>query len=276
MMKQEKLILPLLLCALMLVVVLGVTINKNKSKPTAIITENGSITEINHEIIVGEKRIDSMREAYDLKSMISGESKTGLTYHSCIFQGIVEDFREYEVSWKDETYGDIRGPFSRTIIDVKLTKDSEDVAKKAGEIVKVLVTNSLSFEEENSIRMEKGQEYIFINCWLLDELYRQNSIECGSDSVGNDKSLDLADVIVGPFWNSLIPVNNDICLVYHEFIAGSNLKALTDQTAEQQSFSEKVLTVAKDSPQEEFIYLSTGDVLSYIKELIQEYRITKN
>ena len=165
-----------------------------------------SVNEQNNQINSYETR-----GMFNLESVITGDNK----YNTIIVKGKIVDLEEYEISWTDEN-NETWGPFSRSIITVETDKIYHGNFKSKNKQIKILYPHSLSQVSDESVKIEKGKEYVFSNCWLLDEKYEEQN----KDAIfyGYDKSIVLADAIMGGAWNSMMPVEGNTVTLYHEYL----------------------------------------------------------
>ena len=210
-MKKRLIAISLSVVAVMLIAGCGLLFNQ---------INRNSIT-IGRSTLKEIKRIDNnsgiieqgVRTEFDLNKILTGDNYTFNTY---VFSGTVQDIKYYEVSWTDEN-GEKWGPFTRTILSVKVDKEYTGGASSENGIVRVLTTELLSAEQNNAVRINIGDKYIFVNCWSLDDKYFDYIASNDSISYENDISLKQADVIMGGVWNSIFPVENDTVMVYYEY-----------------------------------------------------------
>lgn len=153
------------------------------------------------------------RETFDLEAIITGNNHT---FNTIIFQGKITNLEEYEISWIDEN-NEQWGPYSRSIITVELSDIYHGKNPAKSNTIKVLYPNSLSLNFDKSVKIELNKEYVFSNCWILDNQYRNYIKNNNLNYYNNDISINHADVIMGGAWNSLFPVENDSVTLYHEY-----------------------------------------------------------
>ena len=151
------------------------------------------------------------REMFDLESVITADNK----YNTIIVKGKIVNLEEYEISWTDEN-NETWGPFSRSIITVETDTVYHGNFKSEKNTIKILYPHSLSEVCDESVKIEKGKEYVFANCWMLDEKYEEQN----KDALfyGYDKSIVLADAIIGGAWNSMMPVEGNTVTLYHGYL----------------------------------------------------------
>lgn len=171
------------------------------------------------EVAIPENRTietSSSRAPFDLNAAMTGKNSEGFTFNTCSFRGKITDMREFELSWTDEK-GEEWGPFSRSILEVEVIGRSPVQT----ETVRVLYARSLSSLEKDSVKIEKGGEYVFVNCWLIDARYNDYNKEHNEIQYKYDTSTQYADVIMGGAWCSLFPVENDVVYAYHGYFDGN-------------------------------------------------------
>lgn len=167
------------------------------------------------EVAIPENRTvesASSRAPFDLNAVMTGKNGDGFTFNTCTFRGKITDMREFDLSWTDEK-GEEWGSFSRSILEVEVIGKSP-VQK---DTVRVLYAHSLSSLEKDSVAIEKGGEYVFVNCWLIDDRYNEYNREHNEIQYKYDVSSKYADVIMGGAWCSLFPIENGIVYAYHGY-----------------------------------------------------------
>ncbi|MCR5041280.1 MAG: hypothetical protein K6C36_04160 [Clostridia bacterium] len=153
-----------------------------------------------------------MRTPFDLDMIVSGRDVDNVhTFNTAVFRGVINNVKSYALTWKNSA-GEECGPYFRTVLDVTIIKDHK--GNLPGGEIKVLLTSPLT--EDTAIR--SGGEYVFLNSWLLDELYFENLSEMSPDSFYNDTSLREADVTVGAEWNSIFLISDGNVRLYHEYL----------------------------------------------------------
>lgn len=171
------------------------------------------------EVAIPENRTveaSSSRAPFDLNAIMTGKNSEGFSFNTCSFRGKITDMREFELSWTDEK-GEEWGPFSRSILEVEVIGKSPVQT----ETVRVLYPRSLSSLEKDSVAIEKGGEYVFVNCWLIDARYNDYNKEHNEIQYKYDTSTQYADVIMGGAWCSLFPVENNVVYAYHGYFDGN-------------------------------------------------------
>lgn len=83
----------------------------------------------------------------------------------------------------------------------------------------------LSASNENDIQLLANQEYVFVNCWLLDEVYFDFVSADTPDDAKYDLSLRNAEDILGSAWNSVCSVQDGQVFLYHGYFS-SNEQAM--------------------------------------------------
>ena len=205
-----------------------------------------------------------MRTEFDLKKILTGDN---YTYNTYVFSGTVQDIKLYEVSWTDEN-GEEWGPFTRTILSVKINKEYTGSASSENGIVRVLTTEVLSAEREDTVKINIGDTYIFVNCWSLDDKYFGYISENDPISYKNDISLQQADVIMGGTWNSVFPVENNAVMVYHEYFE-NNTDVLQKKLSASSINSDKFVS-SESILNDEYIVLNVADFEKSFSALLDD------
>ncbi|MCL2018960.1 MAG: hypothetical protein FWG70_04295 [Oscillospiraceae bacterium] len=161
-------------------------------------------------------KVSSSRAFFDLRSLIKGEnSGDGYIFNTFVFSGTIINLKEFQISWTDDE-GEEWGPFSRSIIEVRVDKEYNGKTPVEGDVIRVLYPFSLSWDFDNSVRIKENGKYVFANCWVLDETYSHYNEKYNPVAV-NDGSADYADVIMGSAWNSLLPIEDERVIFYHGY-----------------------------------------------------------
>ena len=232
----------------------NITVEKNDSG--AKLTKVGFF---NRSIISGVTRAE-----FDLDSIISGDTGDGYTMNTCAFRGTIQKIEEIDASWIDNN-GENWGPYTNTIITVKPNEIYKGELPK--NTVKVLYSSTLNTTDD-SVKIKKGGEYVFLNCWIMDETYENYAKRNDPDIYKHNLILNKADVIMGGVWNSLFPVENGKVFVYHEYFdKDENVKQKflsADNESANKLISEDSITSGN------YIILREDDFKTEIKKLLSE------
>jgi len=213
----------------------------------------------------GMMTASGVRMPFNLRSIITGDTGDGYVLNTYVFSGTVIDRKEYEVSWTDEN-GEQWGPFPRSIIEVRVTKEYHGESPVKGDIIRVLYTQSLSETFSDSIRIMDNSEYVFVNCWRLDDKYFAYDAQINPNH-GKDVSLSKADVIMGGTWNSVFAFDNGKVILYHGYVS------YDARAMEEVLPSDSVMTDKLTSPDSlkfgDFVALDAKDLESVITALFE-------
>ena len=143
------------------------------------------------------------RGEFDLKKAITQEDNS-LDVFS--FKGTVIGVKEYETTWTDYV-GDNWGPFTRTVLEIKIDKVYIGKSPESGNIIKAITSFPISCIFEDSVRYKEGAEYVFINSEILDEKYTDWNVKYNPVCI-NDGIAEHADVSVGSNLRYVFPVEN--------------------------------------------------------------------
>ena len=136
------------------------------------------------------------REPFDLSAILKGENGYGGSCNTYVFGGEIINCQEFLSEWTDDT-GEKRGPFPRSILEVKVKKEYNGNCPVEGDTIKVLYPYSLSVVmDDNHIQIKENSDYIFINCWVIDDKYTDLINTCNAEAL-NDPAIKNADVIIG-------------------------------------------------------------------------------
>lgn len=159
------------------------------------------------------------RTKFDAEKIMTGDSGSTsekYNFNTYVFKGKIVGMKEYDFSWIDEQNGNW-GPFRRSVLEVEVTKEYGGKSPVEGKTIKVLYPHSLAVLERDSVSIDKDSEYVFTNCWVMDEkYYSYEKANYGRKYCSVLKELN-ADVIMGGAWCSLFPVENNMIYAYHEF-----------------------------------------------------------
>jgi len=157
----------------------------------------------------------NLRTKFDLRAIIKGEGSDNYIFNTYVFSGKVIYLKEYSVSWTDEN-GEKWGPFPRAVMEVAVNREYFGKSPVEGNVIKILSTSSLSWVLNNSVQIKESGEYVFVNCWVLDEVYDNYDVIYNPAAVNADLS-SYADVIIGGAWNSMFPIKEDNVVLYHGY-----------------------------------------------------------
>ena len=202
--------------------------------------EEISVEEISDEVIMKGSMAD-----FDLKKKISE--------NDYVFSGTIVSIKEFENSWTGDN-GELWGPFSRTIIEVKLNKEYYGKILIKDNVIKVCYPHSLLLDFGYSVPLKKGGEYIF-----LSKMFSKDYIEERRNNIPESKSEieKHADVIIGGIWNSLFPVQDEKVTVYHEYFYYDN--DIMKRVLPYEPFETNKKTVSGTFENSNFIVFSKDD-----------------
>lgn len=146
----------------------------------------------------------SMQE-YDLKEIVNEADY--------VFSGNIVDRKEYEVEWTDEN-GELRGPFSKSVIEVKINNEYYGESPVSGDSIRVYYPYSLSMDFEGSFPMEEGKEYIFVAKAFDEEFIERRKTETPDSKYEQEK---YADVYISDACYDLLPIENGNVYMYHDY-----------------------------------------------------------
>ena len=174
------------------------------------------------EVPIGEPvKVDSIWEPFDLRSIIMGyDVYDDYTFNTYVFKGTVVGVKEFENSWIDGV-GNKWGPYTRSVIEVKVNKEYHGKSPIEGDIIRVMYNDSLSLIEEGSVHVKEGGEYIFANNWVLDETFTIYNEKYNPITL-NSGTTKYADIIIGGTRYSLLPIEDEKVMLYHEFFNHDN------------------------------------------------------
>ncbi len=152
--------------------------------------------------------IEGVRAEFDFESVMNGNKNVT----PLVFSGDIAAIEEYESSWIDSD-GIEWGPFARTIITVNVDKWYREGATTPGKI-KILYVGTLNTVARDELKIVEGGNYIFVNCWAIDDKYRENSKDLDGEPL-NDPAVKEADAIMGGEWNSLIKLDAENAMLYN-------------------------------------------------------------
>ena len=140
-------------------------------------------------------------------------------YNNCRFRGVIERIDRYQVSWKTAD-GEESGPYPRAILKVRVTQNYRNLPGR--EYVNVLYVYDP--DAESPVTVRTGQEYLFMDCRLIDEDYMEKAAAVLPDFVYHDDTLRMADVVAGPAKYTFLPVDGENCTVYREYFSEEQLR----------------------------------------------------
>ncbi len=157
----------------------------------------------------------AQRSIFDLNDILSGRSGE---INTSVFAGMIKTIRTYDVSWKNDL-SEEEGPFEESLLTVEITRTYGTHLPK-DDTVTVLYAYPLAAQEADAAALMEGQEYVFTNCWNIDEAYAAYcSKQDPSGSWKKDPMLSKADVVSGAVWCSIYPIENETVLIYHDYFA---------------------------------------------------------
>ena len=163
------------------------------------------------------QKVDNMRAPFYLQEILTG--KNGKV-NNCIFLGRIHTIKTYEVSWKDDN-GEQWGPHIKSLLEVEIIKDYTGKVLPDKRIVLIAYPYAISSLEDNTVLLHEDRNYIFTNCWRIDNRYYEYAYENDpSGSWANDPFLQEADMISGASWCSIAPENEGKVFLYHGYYDG--------------------------------------------------------
>ena len=191
-----------------------VSLSVKKTEPTVtetvrLATENGAVA-------------TSSQAPFDLNSIILGRSSLMGRYNNCRFRGVIEAIDRYTVSWKNGEGKDC-GPYPRAILKVRVSQNYSGLSGR--DYVNILYVYDW---DDGPIEIKTGQEYIFLDCRLLDDDYYAKAAAVLPDFVEKDETLRLSDVIAGPAKYTFLPIDDGNCTVYREYLSEEQLRMKGD------------------------------------------------
>ncbi len=218
---------------------------------TVFVLKTGNITSL--------KKSYATRSAFNVDNIVNGTDGE-YQYNNICFEGKVEKIEKKKISWSDSN-NESYGPYERTIVKVKVDKilfGQINNNNRVSEYINILFTYDIDSVSSESVQLIKGRNYIFTNCWILDDLYYRNS-NYEDSYLLNDISLKQSDVISGAIWNSVIPVENGVAFVYNEYLNNMNYAPVNAKT--------NAITDNTLSENDEYVPISLYDFEQIIKEL---------
>ena len=213
-MKESKKIVVLLFVVLMFIGCSG----KNLTEPPTYKKPSNSSTAVWKEVPIISDGMSSgiaTRSIFDLRAIITGNGPNNYHFNTYVFSGTVIGLKEFSVSWTDDN-GEEWGPFQRSVIEVAVNREYYGKSPVEGNVIKILYPYSLSSFLNDSVYIKENGEYVFTNCWVLDEVYTNYDVRYNPSAVNADIS-SYADVIIGGAWNSLFPIKEDKVVLYHGY-----------------------------------------------------------
>ncbi len=130
-----------------------------------------------------------------------------------------------------------------------------------------MTTEVLNNTDDSSVRINIGDDYVFLNCWSLDDKYFNQISQQPKNNLIYDTSLLLADVIIGGIWNSVFPIENNKILIYKEYF--SNVTDITKHTnlLKTSDFDKFVTNKAKLN--DDYIIINMSDFEKSIDSLLK-------
>lgn len=225
-------------------------------------SENTTVKEVP---IDGNSNIstESSRAPFDLNSILTGDNHK---FNIFFFKGKVVDIKAYEVSWTDEN-NEVWGPFRRNIISVQLDEIYTGNVPVKNKIIRVLSTENLNRANSGSVKINIGEEYVFLNCWVLDDKYFEQITRNSESNQIYDSSLMMSDVVVGGVWNSIFPVANDSVLIYNEYL--SDITNITKNTLSSKNSEFDKFVTDKADFKNDYVIVTVSDFEKSIGSLLK-------
>ena len=156
-----------------------------------------------------------MRSEFDLRNIITGSDGK---YNTAVFRARVTDIARVESTYTDVN-GEQAGPFDRYVITADIAEVySGDIKEGSVSIV------STNLYDRSSEAPEVGKEYVFINCWKIDDKYYQSYTQEERDKNAVDPVVMQSDLIVGGVWCSVMPVEDGNVLLYRGYLDDAGLE----------------------------------------------------
>lgn len=251
-------------CLSVFVVITAIVLTVGFTNRTVESNESGAklakVGFFNRSIVTSEKRAE-----FNLDKILSGDTGNGYTMNTCAFRGTVEKIEELDASWIDNN-GENWGPYTNTIITIKPSEIYK--GKFPEDTIKVLYSDTLLDISDDSVKIKKGGEYVFINCWIMDETYENYAKRNDPDIYKHNLILDKADVIMGGIWNSVFPVEDDKVIAYHEYFD-------KDENIRQKFLSKDVVSTNKLTSKESiqngnYVILQETDFNTALAEMLNK------
>ena len=161
--------------------------------------------------------VDNMRAPFQLKEILTGINGK---VNNCIFLGQIHTIKTYEVSWKDDN-GEQWGPYIKSLLEVEIVKDYTGECPSHKKNIVIAYPYAISALETNTVLLYENKDYLFTNCWRIDDSYIKYANERDpSGSWANDPFLKEADMISGVSWCSIAPVSEGKVFLYHGYFEG--------------------------------------------------------
>lgn len=175
--------------------------------------------------------VSTLRAPFDREDVLTGN---GNSVNTVTFKGKVLDIKLYDVSWTDDK-NENWGPFKRTFLTVQVNEIYDGVLSKNKRNV-IIGYSSIINAEQDSVKIIKDKEYVFIGCWNIDEKYFDYAEEQDSSLLWkNDPTLKEADLMMGGAWYSACPVKNGNVTVYNAFFEGEDISDKIIDISEEDS-----------------------------------------
>lgn len=207
-----------------------------------------------------------LRDQFDLNSILTGDN---YKYNTFFFKGKIVDIKSYEVEWTDEN-NETWGPFLRNIIFVQPDEIYTGIFQSNKEIVRILTTESLNRTDNNSVKINIGDDYVFLNCWILDNKYFTQISQLSKNKHIYDTSLEMADVIIGGIWNSIFPVVNNNILIYNEYF--SDITNITKNSLSSKNSDFDKFITNKNDFSDNYIIVNMSDFKKSINILLKNIK----
>lgn len=192
------------------------------SRQTTTTTQTGTTTRALEVLQRGNstwKEVPIKEGAYLVSGAFSiFDLKKTITNADYVFSGTVMSRKEYEVFWTDKE-GKSWGPYSSSIIEVKVDHDYYGQSPVKGTIIKIHYANSLSTVFENSVQIKDEGEYVFVTRALDDQYVERRKKETPDDGSEPEK---YADVYIPSPYYSLLPIDKGTVFMYHQYFSWDN------------------------------------------------------
>lgn len=192
------------------------------SRQTTTTTQTGTTTRALEVLQRGNstwKEVPIKEGVYSASNTFSiFDLKKTITNADYVFSGTVVSRKEYEVFWTDKE-GKSWGPYSSSIIEVKVDHEYYGKSPVKGNIIKIHYANSLSIVFEKSVRIDDQGEYVFVTRALDDKYVERRKKETPDDGSEPEK---YADVYIPSPYYSLLPIDKGTVFMYHQYFSWNN------------------------------------------------------
>lgn len=211
--------------------------------------------------------VEALRAPFDLQDTITGSNGAVNTY---VFQGHVEDIKEYEVQWSGED-GMEFGPRTVSILEVQIIKDYYGERPVDSDRIRVYYPSSVACTESDSVKIDKDRDYIFANCWVIDEKYFSSGDKQAISPYWSDNpAFEMVDVLSGSAWCSLFPIEDGIVYSYHGYF--ESIDNISDFILAPEEAKSTLLTSDDALTSGDFIALRYSDFEYLFQQIISENR----